>query len=229
MISFLIKYKKSILIVTLTIFIASIGYIGLSSYNRGAFSSNAALVGSTPITYRTLNRAAELQARFLRNSGMDIDEEMTRFLNQQVLGGLISEEVLNQAAADFGIAVSDGEVALDIYSSPQFAPNGQFNKTAYEQAVRRQLGIAPVQFEEQLRRSKLAERFRQVLFSIYKLTPEEVRFSYQVQNGNLKDFEENKKDFTRQLFETKMETAQKAFFDDFNNRVEIKTFLDKQA
>ncbi len=229
MISFLIKYKKAILIITLAFFIGSIGYIGLDSYRRGSFSSNVAMVGSQPITYRDLYKAADAQARVLRNNGVDVDEEMTRYLNQQVLSALISEEVLVQAAKRFGLNVADYELALEIHSSPAFNQNGQFNKNAYEYALRHQLGVTPRQFEEQIRRSKLADRFRMALYSFYKLTPEEVRFSYQIQNGGMDGFEENKKDFERQLFETKMETAQQAFFDDFNNRVEIKTYLNEQA
>ena len=206
MISFLIKYKKAILIITLAFFIGSIGYIGLDSYRRGSFSSNVAMVGSQPITYRDLYKASDAQARVLRNNGVDVDEEMTKYLNQQVLSALISEEVL-----------------------VHFNQNGQFNKTAYEYALRHQLGVTPMEFEKQIRRSKLADRFRMALYSFYKLTPEEVRFSYQIQNGSMDGFEENKKDFEKQLFETKMETAQQAFFDDFNNRVEIKTYLNEQA
>ena len=226
MISFLIKYKKLILIITLAFFIASIGYLGLNSFSRGGvLNSNAAVVGSTPITKRELYRAKNLQARVLRNNGVDIEEDMEGFLTQQALSALISEEVLNQSAKEFGLAVSDYEVAFDIQSSPSFRDNGQFNQKVYEQAVKYQVGVTPSQFEEQLRRSKLADRFRMALYSIYKVTPEEIRFAYQTQNGNLKDFDQNKKDFEKQLFETKMETAQRAFFDDFNNRVEIKTFL----
>ena len=77
MISFLIKHKKSILIITLAFFIGSIVYIGLDSYHRGAFSSNAAMVGSAPITYRALQRAAEAQASALRNHGIDIDDAVS--------------------------------------------------------------------------------------------------------------------------------------------------------
>lgn len=229
MISFLIKYKKVILIVTLAFFIGSIGYIGLDSFRRGTFSSNVAMVGSEPITYRDLYKASDAQARILRNNGVEVNEEMSKYLNQQVLSALISEEVLVQAAKQFGLHVADYELALEIHSSPAFNQNGQFNKTAYEYALRNQLGVTPAQFEKQIRRSKLADRFRMALFSFYKLTPEEVRFSYQMQNGDMKDFEENKKDFEKQLFETKMQTAQQAFFDDFNNRVEIKTYLNEQA
>ncbi len=228
MISFLIKYKRSILIITLAFFIGSIAYIGLDSYRRGTFNENVAVVGSTPITYRTLYKASEAQARLLRNNGVDIDEDLNKYLNQQTLNALISEEVLNQAAREFGMNISDYEIAMDIHSSPAFNQNGQFNKTAYEYAVRHQLGVTPAQFEEQIRRSKLADRFRMGLYSFYKLTPEEIRFAYQTQHGNLKNFDKDKKDFERQLFETKMETAQQAFFDDFNNRVEIKTYLNQQ-
>ncbi|MBR2865640.1 MAG: SurA N-terminal domain-containing protein [Elusimicrobiaceae bacterium] len=228
MISFLIKYKRAILIITLAFFIGSIAYIGLDSYQSGAFRDKIAMVGNTPITYRMFSKATDTQIRALQKNGLDIDAQMSNIIKQQVLSGLINEEILNQAAEEFGIAVADYEVALDIHSSPLFSQNGQFNKQAYEDAVKYQVGATPAQFEEQIRRSKLADRFRMALYSIYKLTPEEVRFSYLTQNGNMKNFEKNKADFEKQLFETKMETAQQAFLEDFNNRVQIKTFLDQE-
>lgn len=225
MISFLIKYKKVILIVTLAFFIGSIAYIGLDSYRRGNFNTAAARVGSADITYKQLYKASEAQTRALRNQGVDIEEDMNKFLQQQALSALISEEVLNQAAEKAGMRVSDYEIAYDIQTSPMFSADGQFNKSAYEEALRYSVGMTPAEFEEQLRRSKLADRFRTLLYSHYKLTPEEIKFSYKTQHGNLKKYEENKKDFAAALMDTKMQTAQKAFFDRFNEEVEIKTFL----
>lgn len=225
MISFLIKYKKSILIVTLAFFIGSIIYIGADSYRRGQFSSNAAKVGSEAVSFRALQKAADAQARVLRNNGMEVDEDVMKVINQQALSALISEAVLNQSADQYGVQVSDYEVALDIASAPQFNVNGKVNKVAYEYALKHSLGLTPAQFEEQLRRSKRADRFREVLYSHYKLTPEEVKFMYKAQHGSLKNFDKNASDFRTALMETKMETAQRAFFDDFNNNVEIKTFL----
>lgn len=225
MISFLIKYKKAILIVTLAFFIGSIVYIGLDSYRRGGFNTTAARVGSADITYKQLYKAADAQTQALRNQGLDVEEDLSKLVRQQALSALISEEVLNQAAAKAGLAVADYEIAYDIQTSPMFAPGGQFNRAAYEQALKYSVGMTPAEFEEQLRRSKTADRFRTLLYSHYKLTPEEVKFSYQVQNGNLKKYEENKKDFAATLLDTKMQTAQKAFFDRFNEEVEIKTFL----
>ena len=225
MISFLIKHKKIILIVTLAFFLGSIVYLGADAYRRGNFSTTAAQVGSADITYRDLYRVTEDRARMLRNQGVDVDEEMMKYLRQQFLAALISEEVLNQAAHKAGMEVSDYEVAYDIQTSPLFAQNGQFNKAAYEYALKRSVGMSPAEFEKQLRRGKLADRFRGVLYSYYKLTPEEIKYAYKVQHGNLKNFKQNKEDFASQLMDTKMETAQIGFFDQFNNEVEIKTFL----
>ena len=225
MISFLIKHKKISLIITLAFFLGSIVYLGADAYRRGNFNNTAAQVGSADISYRDLYRLTEDRARALRNQGVDVDEDMMKFLRQQFLAALISEEVLNQAAQQAGLAVSDYEVAYDIKTSPLFSQNGQFSKEAYEYVLKRNIGISPAEFEKQLRRGKLADRFRGVLYSFYKLTPEEIKYAYQTQHGNLKDFEKNKADFAAQLMDTKMETAQTGFFDQFNSEVEIKTFL----
>ena len=226
MISFLIKHKKSILIITLAFFLGSIIYIGLDAYSRSNYSLTAATVGKQKISYRDLYRLSDQQANRLRQQGVDVSEDMLKFLQQQVLASMISEEVLNQAAQKAGLAVSDYEVAYDIKTSPWFAPEGKFDKAQYEYALKTAFGVTPAQFEEQLRRDKLANRFRQTLYSFYKLTPEEIKYAYQVQNGNLDDFDTNKQDFAAALMDTKMETAQKAFFDDFNSTTEIKTFLE---
>lgn len=223
--SFFIKYKKSILIVTLLFFLGSIAYLGLSAYSRSNYSLTAAQVGTQKIPSRDLYRLADERANQLRNQGIEVDEEMMQFLQQQVLSSMVSEEILNQAAQKAGLHVSDYEIAYDIQTSPWFAPDGKFDKKQYEYALRASAHTTPTEFENQLRRDKLANRFRQTLYSFYKLTPEEMKWAYQTQHGNLTDFETNKTDFAAALMDTKMETAQKAFLDDFNNNVKIQTFL----
>lgn len=227
MISFLIKYKKVILIITLAFFLGSIVYLGADAYRRGNFSTVAATVGSNDISYRQLYRLTEDYARNLRNQGIDVDETVLAALRQEILAMLISEEILNQSAQNAGLAVADYEVAFDIQSSPLFNQNGQFNKAAYAAVIKRVSGLNPAEFEEQFRRGKLSDRFRRVLYSHFKLTPAEIKQAYKVQHGNLKNFEKDKKDFAAQLMDTKMETAQKAFFDQFNENVDIKTFLQQ--
>ena len=226
MISFLIKHKKSILIITLAFFLGSIVYIGLDAYARSNYSLTAAQVGNKKISYRNLYRISDQRANQLRSQGVEVNEDLLKILQQQVLSSMVSEEILNQAAQKAGLWVSDYEVAYDIKTSPWFAPNGKFDKAQYEYALKTAAGVSPSEFEEQLRRDKLAQRFRQTLYSFYKLTPQEIKYSYQVQNGNLDNFEENKNDFASALMESKMETAQRAFLDDFNSQVTIKTFLE---
>lgn len=226
MISFLIKYKKSILIITLVFFLGSIVYLGLDAYHRGSATTVAAKVGAQTIPVRQVYRLAEDRAALLRNQGVEVDENIQKFLRQQMLSALVSEEVLNQAAKQAGLAVSDYEIAFDIKRSPMFGgAEGKFNKAAYTAVLQRSAGMTPAEFEEQLRRGKLADRFRQTLYSFYKPTPAEIRHAYKTQHGNLKNFDQNKKDFIAQHMDTKMETAQKAFLDDFNQRVDIKTYL----
>ena len=225
MISFLIKHKKSILIITLAFFLGSIIYLGLDAYSRSAsYSFLAAKVGSATISTRDLNRAAENAAQNLRNQGIDLDEEMMKGLRQQILQTLIGEEVVTQAAQQAGLHTSDYEVAAGIAQVPYFTANGHFDKTIYTYALKR-MGLTPAEFEEQLRRSSLGNNFRRLLASQYKLTPKEIEQNYLVQHGSLEKFSEDKKDFTAQLLENKLETAARAFEEQFNNSVEIKTFL----
>ncbi len=227
MISFFIKHKKSILIITLAFFLGSIIYIGLDAYSRSNYNLNAAQVGSEIISQRDLYKVAERQADRLRAQGIDVDENMTKFLQQQVLQGLITVEILNQAAQRAGLHVSDYEVAYDIKTSPLFAgKDGRFDKNQYVYAVRQMFQISPAEFEQQTRRETLANRFLQALYSMYKLTPEEIKYSYQVQHGNLKDFDANKQTFTAALMESKLETAPNAFIEDFYNTAKVQTFLD---
>ena len=63
MISFFIKHKKSILIVTLAFFLGSIVYLGLDAYHRGHLeSATAAQVGSAKIPTRLLYRVTDKRA-----------------------------------------------------------------------------------------------------------------------------------------------------------------------
>ena len=226
MISFFVKHKKSILIITLFFFLGSIVYLGLSAYSRSNYSLDAARVGKETISHRQLDKLAERQANYLRNQGAELDEQMMNFLRQQTLNGLVAVELLAQAAEQAGQYVSDYEVAYDIKTSPLFAPNGQFNKEQYTYMIRQMYQVSPAEFEQQYRRQTLADRFRQTLNSMYKLTPQEIKSAYQVQHGSLDGFDGNKDDFKAALLETKLETAPDAFFDSFTETVKVETFLN---
>lgn len=225
MISFFVKHKKSILLVTLFFFLGSIAYLGLSAYSRSNYSLDVAQVGKESISYRQLNKLSERQANYLREQGVDVDEQMMNFLEQQALSGLITVELLSQAAKEAGLYVSDYEVAYHIKTSPLFTQNGQFDKAQYAYALRQMYQVSPAEYEQQYRRQTLANRFLQTLNSMYKLTPEEIKTSYRVQHGSLDGLDENKAGFKVALLETKLETAPDSFMDSFTEKVQVKTFL----
>ncbi len=204
----------------------SIIYIGLDAYTRTRYNVNAAQVGRETISWRALEKATQRQANYLRSKGMDVDEDMMKFLQQQALTALVTQEVLTQAAKQAGFHVSDYEIAYDIKTAPLFTASGKFDKQQYTYALRELYQVSPAEFEDQTRRQKLAAHFYQTLGSVYKLTPEEVKTAYQVQHGNLKDFEANKAAFQTALMETKLETTPNAFFESFNATVPVKTFVE---
>ena len=226
MISFLNKHKTSILLITLFFFLGSIAYLGLSAYSRTNYNLNAAQVGSETITNRQLDKLTEIQANYLREQGIDLDENMLKFLRQQTLSGLVSIELLSQAAKQAGMFVSDYEIAYHVKTSPLFMRDGQFDKQQYAYATRQVYHVTPAEYEQQYRRQTLADRFRHTLNSMYKLTPEEIKTSYQVQHGSMAGFEENKLDFKMALLETKLETAPDAFLETFTQTVPVKSFLE---
>lgn len=228
MISFLIRYKKVILIVTLAFFLGSIAYFGLDAYHRSNVSLIAGKVGSQKISTRQVNRRVEQRAQQLRNQGIEVDGNILKILQQQMLNELIGTTILNQAAHKAGMNVSDYEVAYTVQQLFGQAA-GKFDKKAYEALVKRITDMTPTEFEEQLRQEQLANRFRGTLYSFYKLTPAEVQYAYKTQHGNVKDFDKNKQDFFVQLMDTKMETAQRAFTDAFNQQVEIKSYLKDES
>ena len=228
MISFLIRYKKVILIVTLAFFLGSIAYLGLDAYHRSNVSLTAGKVGSQTITTRQVDRLVQQRTQQLHKQGIEVDETILKLLRQQMLHALIGTAILTQSAHKAGMAVSDYEVAYTVRQLFGRA-DGQLDKRAYEAMVRNITGMTPTEFEEQLRQEQLANRFRGTLYSFYKLTPAEVQYAYKTQHGNSKDFDKNKQDFYAQLMDTKMETAQRAFDDAFNQQVEIKSYLKDES
>ena len=106
MISFLIKYKKSILIITLAFFVASIGYLGLNSFNSGAFNTNAAVVG--------------------KDGAAGIDERRKiRHFNDIAITDTLVQEAGNEDRIGHGIGgvgivpVPDLQIFVVLYTVPQ--------------------------------------------------------------------------------------------------------------
>ena len=226
MISALRKYKNVILVIVILALLSGIGYVGYGVVANGAADrGTAAVVGAEKIRAADLNNLVRRQETALRRQGKDLEEADMTYLRQSVLQSLLYESAMVQGARQFGLAISDFELAYLIKTSPVFAGPYGFDKKTYVWTVRNQFNMNPADFEEQQRRAMLAQRFATVLASAYRVTPEEIKYNFKTQYGNVKDFDAKKADFIPTVRETKANAAASAWLADFNahNRIKILT------
>ena len=122
MISFFIKYRNPILIITVVIFLASIGILGAGAV-ADEYGANAVLakVGDTKIKYKTFATAYDMARQQYINDGKELTEEQDKQLKQEIVQSLVLQEALSQAAGEMGIGTSKAEVAYFIKNMPIFA------------------------------------------------------------------------------------------------------------
>jgi hypothetical protein len=95
-------------------------------------------------------------------------------LKQQVLDALIEERVLELAAEEAGITVTDGELQDAIASNPAFMRNGVFNKQIYLRSL--QLNrLTPGQYEAARRREFMVEKMKRLVTASVDLSPAELK------------------------------------------------------
>lgn len=133
---------------SLLVFILGIMAItGIEMYYTGG-KVTAASVNGVDVTQAELDRLVERQRQqVMAQMGPGADASLldTKRIRQEVLDGLISRELLVQAAADQGYLVSDATVNKLIHEVPSFQEDGKFSKRLYEQALR-QIGENPATY-----------------------------------------------------------------------------------
>ncbi len=113
-------------------------------------------------------------------AGGGFSEDMARSLKlrENVLDQMIDRELLVQAAASHGIAVSDRELFEEIAKIPAFQKDGHFDKPTYDLLIERQLGSTQAQFEDEMRKSLLAQKMVGSLSESAKVSDDEVRAEF---------------------------------------------------
>jgi len=167
MISWMQKNNKFLIV---TIWIATISFIFTGAtygFKYGIKSSSIGEVGDIKLSrekfqmeYRNLyDRYSQIyQGRF------DEEQAKAMHLQEQVLNSMATEALLLNLAKDFGVIVSDKEVALYLASIPTFQQNGVFNKSIYETFLRNR-GLSAKTFESSLKDSLTIQK----LFSLMNL------------------------------------------------------------
>ena len=173
MISILHKYKNPILIITILFFVGSLGFVGAGVFME-EYGPNAAVakVDGKPIKYKDFLRNVDLLSQEARNDE-NYTEETEKAIRQQVLQAMITQSIMAQSAEKFGLGVSDLEIGYAIKSAPAFNDGNGFNKNAYIWVVRNQFHLNPAEYEAQLKRERLADKFQNTLILSAKMTPQE--------------------------------------------------------
>ena len=107
---------------------------GINQYFDGGKEIPAAKVNDTEISPQYLQQALYQQQMRLREMlGANYRADMfpEEGMRQQVLEGLIEQELLIQTANSSGMRVSNALLASTIHGIPTFQNNGQFSRDSY--------------------------------------------------------------------------------------------------
>jgi len=136
MISWMQKHNKYLIV---TIWIATIafigaGFVGWGSYKYGSKASSIAKVGDIDITQAQLDMSyRNIYQRYNQQMNGQLDDKKAKELGlvKQAFNSLVTQAKLLNLSNEFGIIVSENELANKIASIPSFQTKGVFDKDIY--------------------------------------------------------------------------------------------------
>jgi hypothetical protein len=176
MMNFLRKHKVKIFLITIFGFLAGT-FVGFGSYLFGDrnYYDTVAVVNNVKIPYKIYYSLYNNRLETLRQTGQDITEEIKKDIQNDIVRNLIQDEIIWQQTKDYGITVSDKELAADIQAYPYFLnENGQFDIRYYYKFLNN-IRLSPKDFES-LRRKQIASKKLQMLVaSAAKISDTEIQ------------------------------------------------------
>jgi peptidyl-prolyl cis-trans isomerase D len=184
-----LKWSLAIVVVSFVLlYIPS--FLG-NSANGAANNAVVADVDGREITAAQFRRIYQAQMQQYRQSyGANIDEKLLKQLgiDQRIVQQMIQEEATLAEAKRLGITASDAEVRERILSLPAFQDNGQFiGDQRYRQLLQMQNPpMRPSEFEDQVRRSIVAEKLQAAVTGWVTVSDTEVDAEYKKRNEKVK-------------------------------------------
>ena len=150
-----------------------------------------ATVDGRDITAAQFRRVYQQQMQQYRQSyGANVDERLLKQLgiDQRIVQQMIQEEASLAEASRLGITASDAEVRERILSLPAFQENGQFiGDQRYRQILQMQMPpMRPFEFEEQVRRSIVAEKLQAAVTGWITVAAADVDKEFKKRNEKVK-------------------------------------------
>jgi peptidyl-prolyl cis-trans isomerase D len=140
----------------LALVILSFVFAGVGSYINSSASGAAASVNGEEIGLDELERAYQNERSRMESqfgeafATLASDTAYLQNFRQGILDRLISEKLLDQAAQEFGLRVSDEQIKLAIVGMQEFQIDGQFDNNRYL-ALLRQAGFQTNNFRDYMR------------------------------------------------------------------------------
>ncbi|HEY8554482.1 MAG TPA: SurA N-terminal domain-containing protein [Burkholderiales bacterium] len=154
-----IREKIQGIIATIILIFLAIPFIlwGIGSYFEGAADPAVAEVNGIEITQQTFYQRLERIRQMNPQAAVE-----TRGLKELVLDGMIDETLVLEHARDQGYRASNAQLLRVIQGLPYFQRDGRFDPALYD-ALLRQQGMRPSEFEAQLRNELVAAQVQRGL------------------------------------------------------------------
>ncbi len=133
---------------------------GINEYLSPTSNVAVAVVNGTDVSINEFQRTYQRrrnQLQSLLGASFDINQLDEGRLREEALDQLINDEVVLQAAINGGMRIGDQQLAHAIQSQAVFQQGGVFSEDLYQLWLRNQ-GFSPGGFENDLKRSMLAEQ-----------------------------------------------------------------------
>ncbi|QHJ13516.1 Peptidyl-prolyl cis-trans isomerase D [Paraglaciecola mesophila] len=136
--------------------ILSFIFAGVGSYINSSAETAAAKVNDDTISQADLERAYQNERGRMESqygeafAALTADSAYLQQFRQGVLDRLIGDKLIEQAAVDLGLRVSDAQIKQAIVAMPEFQFDGKFDNERYL-AVLRQAGFQPNEFRDYMR------------------------------------------------------------------------------
>lgn len=166
-------------------------FFGLNSYFQSSATNFVARINDVEITPRQYQSAyGQVMSNLQQAMGAAFDPAAIdeKLIRDTTIRRLINDELIVQAANDAGFSASDRQIAERIRNVESFQKDGEFSKERYVQVLRYQ-GLAPRDFEWQLKRELMANQLKagvaltaagteQGLREAFRLEGQQRRFDY---------------------------------------------------
>ncbi|SHO80501.1 Peptidyl-prolyl cis-trans isomerase PpiD [hydrothermal vent metagenome] len=187
MISWMQKHNRYLII---TIWIATIafigaGFVGWGSYNYSSKTGAVAQVGDIEITKAKLDMTySNIYEQYNSMLQGKFDDAQAKKMNLigQAFESLKTQARLLNLANEFGIIVTDVELAINIKNIKGFQKDGKFNQSIYDQYIQR-LRVKPIVFENIIRDDMKIQK----LFRLLKVDSLEYEQNILASGLNLRD------------------------------------------